>query len=241
MDFTGKIALVTGAAFNIGFETAKLFAENDIETIIAVDLNESGLNTLRDTVITLGKNIEIYTCDVSDEKHVDYVVTDVLEKYERVDILVNNAGIYMDDIMPFVESVPDMWKKKININIYGTLYFIHKLLPTMIKHRYGHIVNIASVAGMYGKPTMADYSLTKGGIIAFTKALAREVAQYGVLVNAVSPGNINPNPDHAPSLSYLNRSGSPRECAEMICFIASDRASFAVGENYVVDGCRKYI
>lgn len=239
-EYTGKIALVTGAAINIGKATSLILARGDAK-VIAVDLNEAGLDSLKTELRAFGADADTYVCDVSDEARVREVCTDALKKNGHVDILVNNAGIYNCDIMPFADSEPEMWKKKIDINIYGTLYFIHALLPSMIENRSGRIINLASVAGMYGKATMADYALTKGGIIAFSKSLAREVAQYGILVNSVSPGNIDPDPRHAPGLSYLDRSGSPEECAELICFLAGNKGSFLSGENYVVDGCRKLI
>jgi NAD(P)-dependent dehydrogenase (short-subunit alcohol dehydrogenase family) len=140
---------------------------------------------------------------------------------------------------PFAQSESAHWRKKIDINIYGTLYFTRGVINSMLEQNYGRIINIASVAGTYGLANMVDYSLTKGAILAFSKALAREVTGSGVLVNTVSPGNINPDPNFTPKSSYMNRSGHPRECAEAICFLASDKASFISGCDYVVDGCRR--
>ena len=240
MDFQGKFALVTGTSQGIGRDTARLLAQGGA-AVACVDMNEEGLVTLRDELTQYGHPVLTYTCDVSDEARVREIAADVLAKWGRLDILINNAGLWRCDIMPFVESTPAMWKRKIDVNIYGVMYFCHAFLPSMLEHKYGVIVNIASVAGMYGNANMADYSLTKGGVIAFSKALAREVADKGIRVNAMSPGNIsNVRLDHS-TLSYMDRSGDPVECARLICFMASDEASWLSGENYVADGCRRKI
>ena len=110
----------------------------------------------------------------------------------------------------------------------------------MIEQRHGAIVNLCSVMADSGTKNMVDYSLTKGAIKSFTIALSKEVAEYNVRVNCVSPGNIEPD-NRYPEMSYMNRSGTYRECAEVVCFLASDRASFVTGCNYTVDGGRKKI
>ena len=115
----------------------------------------------------------------------------------------------------------------------------------MVKNGYGRIINVASVAGVYGNAKMSAYSATKGAVIAFTKALAKEVTSKGVLVNAVSPGSVSPSDisdiDHSqPSeLSFMGRTGTDRENADLICFLASDKASYISGQNIQIDGCRK--
>ena len=133
----------------------------------------------------------------------------------------------------------------IDINIMGVVYCTRAVLPKMIENGYGRIINIASVAGVYGNANMAHYSATKGALIAFTKALAKEVTDKGVLVNSVSPGSVSPasNPDidytQESQLSFMGRTGSDRENANLICFLASDEASYISGQNIQIDGCRK--
>lgn len=238
--FEGKTVLVTGASQGIGAAAAKLFAEGGANVVI-VDINETQLIALQEELVQNGSSVLALKCDVSVEEEVYSVVEKANAQFGNIDILINNAGIFRVDRGPFAESKTEYWKKKIDINIYGTLYFCRAVINQMIEKKWGRIINIASVAGTYGIANMADYSLTKGAILAFSKALAREVAPFGVLVNTVSPGNINPDVAFLPQSSYMNRSGLPKECAEMICFLASDNASFCCGCDYVVDGCRKKI
>ena len=238
MEFSGRVALITGAAQSIGFECGRILCAGGADVIL-VDINEAGLLAAQKELEGLGKPVAIYTCDVADEEAVNQVIASVMERYSKIDILVNNAGIYRPNRGPFAQSKSEHWRQKIDINIYGTLYFTRGVINSMLEQKYGRIINIASVAGTYGIANMADYSLTKGAILAFSKALAREVSESGVLVNTVSPGNINPDPNFGPKSSYMNRSGHPRECAEAVCFLASDKASFVSGCDYVVDGCRR--
>lgn len=236
MNFAGKVALVTGATKGIGKAVTDIFIRQG-GTVIAVGLNGSALEALKEEY---GEKLLSYQCDVADEQAVRDLVKAAIDKTGRIDILINNAGIYMEDKAPFVQQNSSIWKKKIDINILGTLYMTHAVLPHMIAQRGGRIVNVASVAGIYGIRDMVDYSLTKGAILSFTTSLAREVGEYNITVNAVSPGNINTYND-LPELSYMNRSGTPEECANVIAFLASDEASFVSGSNYVVDGSRKKI
>jgi 3-oxoacyl-[acyl-carrier protein] reductase len=127
----------------------------------------------------------------------------------------------------------------------GTVYFTKAVLPSMIENSWGRIINVASVAGVYGNAMAAHYSATKGAVIAFTKALAKEVKDKGVLVNSVSPGSVSPSNvediDYTveSQLSFMGRTGSDRENANLICFLASDEASYIAGQNIQIDGCRK--
>ena len=240
MDYKGRYALITGASRGIGLAAARLMAQRNANLIL-VDVNEEGLMRAAEAVRAEGAQVLTYVCDVQDEHRVNEVVSDALQKVGRIDILVNNAGIYRENRSHFVDSNSDIWSRYININILGAMYFTHALLGSMLENHYGRIVNIASVAGVYGIANMVPYSMTKGAIISFTVALAKEVTEHGVLVNAVSPGNIQPPEDglNLPALSFANRSGTPEECAEVICFLASDEASYVSGQNYLVDGCRK--
>lgn len=243
MDFRGKTAVITGAAVGIGRETALLLAHRGADVVL-VDIRRRELEELQELLEESGSKVRSEVCDVADESLVREVTNRTLSTYGKIDILVNNAGIYRTDTGLFVQSESSVWKRKIEVNILGTMYFTHAVLDSMIQSRYGRIVNIGSVAGVYGIQKMADYSMTKGAVIAFTKAVAKEVAPFGVTVNTVSPGNINadgtPQAEH-PWLSYMDRSGSVRECANVVAFLASDEASFVSGSNYIVDGSRKSI
>lgn len=238
MDFKGKLAIVTGGAMRIGFATAEILAQHHCDVVL-VDCNREMMHRAQEQLSSYGGKVYAYVCDVRDEQAVNEVVEDVLAKSRRIDILVNNAGIFRNDQMPFAESKSEFWKKKIDINIMGTLYFTRAVVNHMMENHYGRIINIGSVAAVYGITNMVDYSMTKGAIVSFSTALAKECAPYNVLVNTVSPGNIDDDINRNPGLSFLNRSGTPKECAQIIAFLASDEASYISGQNYVIDGCRK--
>ncbi len=242
MEFSNKVALVTGVSKGIGAATAKSLAKNGA-ALFLVDISKEGLEKTKEICLSFGAKVETDVCDISDENAVKLSVQKCLKKYGKIDILINNAGIYPGE-GAFVKSKRSDWKKIIDINIYGTLYFTQEVLPSMIENEYGRIVNLASVAAVYGIAYFPVYSLTKGGVLSFTKALAKDVAEHGITVNCVSPGNIHEGdpeaqPEAFKEMSFLGRTGTPEECAEVICFLASDKASFVSGQNYLVDGCRK--
>ena len=243
MEFANKAALVTGAAMGIGRATALELACGGAD-IIAVDIDGAGLENLRKELDGCIGRVYTYVCDISDEKAVSAVVSDALSKVGNIHILVNNAALWRH-FEPFTETSVDIWKRFMDVNVMGTVYFTKALLPQMIGQGWGRIINVASVAGVYGNASMAPYSATKGAVIAMTKALAKEVTDKGVLVNAVSPGSVSPGENFdidytQPSeLSFMGRTGSDRENAELICFLASDKASYISGQNIQIDGCRK--
>lgn len=240
MEFKNKTVIITGAAVGIGYATSKMFAQRGAN-VIMVDYNPDTLKEAENKIAPLG-NTESFVCDISDESAVIDVADKVIEKYKKVDILVNNAGLWRCDVMPFSQSKSEFWKKKIDVNILGTMYFTRAVINNMIENKFGRIINIASVAGVYGINTMTDYSMTKGAVIAFSTSLAKEVSALGITVNTVSPGNVKPQDegdDVDTGLSFIPRQGYPSENAELICFLASDKAAYISGQNYLIDGCRK--
>ena len=245
MNFSGKIALITGAAVGIGRATALALAEYGAGLIL-LDVNFEKLRALKEELEDYKCDVLIYECDISDEARVNEVISDAISKTAKIDILINNAAIWREK-SAFVDTPTDVWKKFIDINVMGTVYVTKAVLPVMLAHSYGRIINVASVAGVYGNAKMAHYSATKGAVISFTKALAKEVAAKGILVNAVSPGSVSPSNEedvtfYQPSeLSHMGRTGTDRENADLICFLASDKSSYITGQNIQIDGCRKKI
>ncbi len=243
MNFNGKVALVTGAAVGIGRATAILLAQNGAGLIL-VDVNEEKLTALKDELAAYTRDVLAFVCDVSDEALVYRVVEKALAKFGKIDILVNNAALWRC-WASFLETPSEEWKKFIDINVMGVVYFTKAVLPSMLENAWGRIINVASVAGVYGNANMAHYSATKGAIISMTKALAKEVTDKGVLVNSVSPGSVSPSNNHdidyteENQLSFMGRTGSDRENANLICFLASEEASYISGQNIQIDGCRK--
>lgn len=243
MTFSGKTVVVTGAAVGIGYATAVKFALNGANLIL-FDLNEEKLNEVINKLPNTVGKVKCFVGDVSDEEFVKNSINEVINEFGKIDVLVNNAAIWRC-WNSFVETPSSEWKKFIDVNIMGSIYFCQAVLPCMIENNNGRIINVASVAGVYGNANMAHYSATKGAIIAFTKALAKEVAANNVLVNAVSPGSVSPseNDDYnhtiSTELSFLGRTGSDMENANLIYFLASDEASYISGQNIQIDGCRK--
>lgn len=243
MDFTGKTAVVTGASVGIGRAVALQLAEKGANLIL-VDINIEKLESVKNEIENPGGNVSVYKCDISDEAMVNHVIQDGLKKYDKIDILVNNAAIWRLS-KPFIDMTADEWTNFFNINVMGTIFFSKAVLPSMIKNNYGRIINISSVAGVYGIANMTAYSATKGAINSLTKALAKEVSHKGVLVNSVCPGSVSSseNPDidsyQTSELSFMGRTGTDRENANLICFLASDKASYISGQTIQIDGCRK--
>ena len=241
--FQNKTVLITGAAVGIGRACAIRFAEQGAN-VVMVDYNPQTLAAAEAEVKALTANVVSFACDVADYAAVCQVVQQGKERFGKIDILVNNAGIWRD-FSPFRDTDVELWKKYIDVNIMGTVHFAKAVIGDMIENGFGRIINVASVAGVYGNANMAHYSATKGAVIAFTKALAKEVADKGITVNAVSPGSVSPseNPDstyHQPSnLSFSGRTGTAKENADLICFLASESAAYISGQNIQNDGCRK--
>lgn len=238
MNFSGKTAFITGAAKGIGRAIAINMAKHGANLILT-DVLTTELAETAKLVADYDVKVKTIIMDVTDEEAVHSGVEKSIDEFGKIDILVNNAGIYPAG--DFVTSTSAEWKKTIDVNILGTMYPTHAILPHMIDNGYGRIVNIGSVAGVYGISFFVDYSMTKGAIISFTKALAKLVADKGITVNCVSPGSIDVTDGNNPMLehSFMGRAGTPDELANVVLFVASDEASYVSGQNYIVDGCRK--
>jgi len=238
MNFAGKTALITGAGHGIGRAIAEGLAKRGA-SLILLDINEANLAAAAEACRAYGVRVKGALLDVSNEDAVRAAVAEAIQDFHQVHILINNAGVYIAS--DFLTSDSSVWKRSIDINILGTMYPTHAILPHMIEHGYGRIVNIGSVAGVYGINYFVDYSMTKGAIISFTKALAKLVSDKGITVNCVSPGSIDVKGGKKPMKehSFIGRAGTPEECANAVIFLASDEASYISGQNYLVDGCRK--
>lgn len=239
MKFNGKTAFVTGAARNIGKAIAIGFAKRGADVIISDILDEPLFQTAKE-IEALGVKVKAIVLDITDEAAVRCAMEESIREFGQIQILVNNAGIYIAN--DFIESTSAEWKRAFEINVFGTMYATHAVLPHMIEKGYGRIVNIGSVAGVYGISYFVDYSATKGAIISFTKALAKVVTNQGINVNCISPGTIvDPavNTMSYADFCFKERAGTPEELANAVLFAASDEASYMSGQNILVDGCRK--
>jgi 2-hydroxycyclohexanecarboxyl-CoA dehydrogenase len=237
-----KIAIVTGAGQGIGRAIAeKLTAEG--ATVVVTDVNES---TAKETADALGGRAVGIHADVTSRESVDAMVQQVVDRFRRVDVLVNNAG--WDKAGPFVDSDPADWDRVIQINLYGVLNTSKAVLPIMAEQGSGTVVNLASDAGRVGSSGEAVYSAAKGGVIAFTKASAREMARHQVNVNCVCPGPTDTalfasmggdNPKLREALTKaipFRRLAEPTDIANMVAFFASDEATYITGQTVSVSG-----
>jgi 3-oxoacyl-[acyl-carrier protein] reductase len=239
----GKTALITGATRGIGKAIALKFAQEGANIAFtgrgANEEMKTALEATRQEIEALGVKCCAYAVDASDFALAEETAKNVKEDFGTIDILVNNAGIYVAN--NFLKSDSSAWKRTVDVNLFGTMYPTHAVLPNMIERGYGRIINIGSVAGVYGIDYFVDYSATKGAIIAFTKALSKVVANKGITVNCISPGSINVHGgnDAMSEFSFIGRDGTPEELANAVMFAASDEASYMTGQNILIDGGRK--
>lgn len=241
-NLSDRVAIVTGAGQGIGREISLQLAQAGAKVVL-IDVSDKVFDVLREVKGLGGDGLAI-KCDVSRWEDVRATVNQVLDKFGRIDILVNNAGIY--PFKPFTEMGEQDWDKVLDINLKGVFNFTRAVLPRMIEQRRGKIINISSIAGsVVGFPNLVHYSASKAGIIGFTRALALETAQYGITVNAISPGPIEtPGVGVLSKETYeqvrraipLGRFGKPEEVAYLVLFLASDKSDFITGQNIVIDG-----
>jgi 2-hydroxycyclohexanecarboxyl-CoA dehydrogenase len=237
-----KVAIVTGAGRGIGRGIVEKLATEGVRVVIS-DVDEG---SARETASALGGKSVGLRADVTSKESVAAMVRAVMDRCGRVDVLVNNAG--WDRMQPFLESDESDWEKVIAINLYGTLHCCKAVLPVMVAQGYGKVVNIASDAGRVGSSGEAVYSAAKGGIIAFTKTLAREMARYTINVNCVCPGPADTplfaslgeeNPKLREALQKaipFRRLARPDDVANAVAFLASDEAAYITGQTLSVSG-----
>ncbi len=239
----GKRALVTGASRGIGKATALALAEAG--AAVAVNYQSSG-EAAEKVCRDLGKfgvKAKAYQANISCDEEAQAMVDAVIKDFGGIDILVNNAGIARDK--SFLKMTKLMWDEVLGVNLNGVFHVTRLLLPGMVEAGWGRVVNMTSIVGQTGNFGQANYAVSKGGLIAFTMTLAREVARKGVTVNAVAPGFIETDMTKdmpAAALSAVNamtpigRLGKPEEVASAVRFLASPEASYITGQVLPVNG-----
>ena len=239
--FANRVALVTGAAGNIGFAVCRRLAAQGV-SIAAADIDAPGVQCRMTELCAGGANIRAYQMDVTDRANVLDVIAKVVADFGKLDILVNNAGVWEHrDVrgrQRFEEMDPVEWRRLLEIDVDGVFHVTQAVLPHMLSHGYGRIVNLTSIAGEIGLPGYADYATAKAGMIMLTKTLAMENAKKGITVNCVSPGMVARGGIKATPGTWVGREGSADEMARAIVFLCADESGFITGVDLPVEGGR---
>ncbi|MBM3947940.1 MAG: 3-oxoacyl-[acyl-carrier-protein] reductase [SAR202 cluster bacterium] len=242
-DIEGKTALVTGAAKGIGRSSALRLAELGVRVAINYKTSKQQAEELAQTISGTGVDAFTVQADVGNLDQVRAMIDAVYQRFGKIDILVNNAGIIKDTLM--LRMSDDDWHKVINTNLNGTFYCTRAVLRSMLKERWGRIINISSIVGIRGNPGQANYAASKGAINVFTKALAKEVATRNITVNAVTPGYINTETVNILSDDQKKRVlthvpmgffGEPDDVGHMVAYLATEKARYVTGQVISVDG-----
>jgi 3-oxoacyl-[acyl-carrier protein] reductase len=240
----GKVALITGARRGLGKAIALRLARSGADVVvndIAAGAEEAEATAAE--LRALGVRALSLPADVCVASQVEAMIETTLAEMGHLDILVNNAGVTRDALL--MRMSEEQWDSVLNINLKGTFLCTRAALKPLLKQRSGRIINIASVVGLMGNAGQANYAASKGGVIAFTKAAAKEVASRGILVNAVAPGFIASHMtdqlseearQRLLSVVPLGRWGTPEEVAEVVNFLASEAASYLTGQIIHIDG-----
>src|SRR4051812_23248054 len=246
LDFSGKVALVTGAAAGMGLATARAFAEAGAAVVLA-DFKEDAVKAAAEELVSAGHKAIAVRCDVSDDAQVAAMVDRTVAEFGRLDAAFNNAGV-MAHIAPTAESNREDWDRVIGINLRGVWSCMKYELRQMERQGTGAIVNNASVGALTGNPGIASYIASKHGVIGLTRTAALEYVKLGIRVNAVNPGLIdtqiardvvdkdeqayNELAKHVP----IGRAGQPEEIASVVLWLCSPGASYVIGHALTVDG-----
>lgn len=246
-DLTGKVAFVTGASSGIGRASAIALAKQGATVVVAARRMDK-LNDLAKEIVGMGRESLPVMMDVTKKETITAAVNKTIEMYGKLDILLNNAGVA--EFAPFLDMTEEQWGKTIDTNLKGYFLVAQAAAREMAKHNWGRIINIASIASGgvgVGFPSIAHYCASKGGVVAFTEALADELAPMGILVNCIGPGLIETemtkgvldNPDQAKAFTAripLKRAGKPEEIAAAVVFLSSKEASYTTGATFYIDG-----
>lgn len=235
-------ALITGASRGIGRAIAIRLAHDGFQVIINYRSNDEEAQHTLQTILDEGGQAELLKFDVSDAAATEQALIGWQQAHpdDYIGVLVNNAGIRKDDLMVFLNNGD--FERVLQTNLFSFFYVTKQLVPTMIRRRYGRIVNMASLSGLKGLPGQTNYSASKGGLIAATKALAQEVAKKKITDNAVAPGFVRTDmvdglpEDQLKMMIPAGRFGEPEEVASLVSFLCSEQASYITGECINING-----
>lgn len=239
----GRIALVTGASRGLGKAIAVKLASEGAKVAINYLVNDAEAKKVSEEIANNGCEAMLCKGSVADANAVRDMTRQIIKQWGKIDILVNNAGITKDNLLPRMSD--EVWDEVINTNLRGAYLCTKYALRPMMEQLWGRVINIASLAGIVGNQGQANYSAAKGGLIAFTKSVAREVGSRNITVNAIAPGFIvtemtdklpKENKDMILSRIPLKRFGMPQDIAELTAFLAGEQASYITAQVICVDG-----
>ena len=243
MDFSGKTAVVTGGSRGIGRAVCLELAKGGANVVLCYAGNAAAAAETVSACEALGAKALAVRCDVADSTQVKVLMDEAVKAFGRIDILVNNAGITRDGLLMMMKE--EDFDAVISANLRGTFLCMKAVSRTMMKQRYGRIVNLSSVVGLRGNAGQINYAASKAGVIGMTKSLAKELASRGVTVNAVAPGFIDTDMTAAMTEAAkkatlasipMQRLGAPEDIARAVAFLASDDAAYITGQVLAVDG-----
>jgi len=242
MKLEGRVALVTGASQGIGRACALALAAQGA-SVAAAARNQQKLDELVQEIVAAGGKAAAFVVDVADEEQIKTGVKAAIGHFGKIDILVNNAGITRDQLVMRMKRAD--WDAVLNTNLTSAYLCIQQVIGSMLKQRWGRIINITSVFGQTGQAGQANYAASKAGLIGLTMAMAREVASRNITCNAVAPGFIETSmtdvlseefKQNAVKMIPLARVGKPEDIAGAVCFLASEDASYITGHVLNVNG-----
>jgi len=242
LQLEGQVAMITGAGGGIGAAIARALAQAGANVVIN-DVAEEAARRVADEVAQYGVEAMVSTADITSGDEVQAMVDEVMERFGRIDILVNNAGITRDGLL--VRMDEQQWDLVLDVNLKGAFLCTKAVARPMLKARYGRIINMASVSGVSGNAGQANYSASKGGLIAMTKTTAKELAGRNITCNALAPGFIETAmtralPEEARNAWLdnipLGRPGTPEDVAQAVLFLAGPGASYITGQVLNIDG-----